>query len=148
MRFDSFQEIGWIREWVSVIRIMIKYYISRLSNSFLICVFLEQSENISWQLSFNGRKYHLFYTKLFRLYLIEETWVLVCHEVWFSCVEVAGIKLGGNEPERKYKYLYSKTYSRYTHFFENYQGMFLYVLYFGILYVWRSYISINYQTIL
>ena len=69
---------------MSVIRIMIKYYISRLSNSFLICVFLEQSENISWQLSFNGRKYHLFYRKLFRLYLNEEICEvlgLVCHEV-------------------------------------------------------------------
>ena len=65
---------------------------------------------------------------------LKKFWALVCHEVWFSCVEVAGIKLGGNEPEPewKYKYLYSKTYSRYTYFFENYQGMFLYVLYFGI----------------
>ena len=49
-----------------------------------------------------------------------KVWALVCHEVCFSCVEVAGIKLEGNEPGWKSKYLYSRTSSRYTYLFENY----------------------------
>ena len=86
---------------MSVIKIMIKYFISRLYNSFLICVFLEQSENISWQLSFNGRKYHLFYWKLFRLFLNEERSGLwfVTRFVWkwqASSLEVMNQNQNGN----------------------------------------------------
>ena len=148
MRFNSFQEIGWIREWVSVIRIMIKYYISRLSNSFLICVFLEQSENISWQPSFNGRKYHLFYWKLFRLYLNEDIlWGLGsgCHEVWFSCVEVTGITLQGNEPEWKSKYLDCRTSSRFIYIFVWKLLRHVFIvrdLFRNILYVWLYVIEV------
>ena len=131
--------VGLESEWV-LSRLWLNI-ISRLSNSFLICVFLEQSENISWQPSFNGRKYHLFYWKLFRLYLNEEILWGRGSVMRFDSVvwkwQASSLKVG-NEPECKSKYLYSKTFTHVIHFCSKITKACFYTWFISEYYMYRG----------